>query len=119
MRKLIISMLLVMMCMCFMACEETEEGVDNENDIIVRNYTDDDLWIMINGSRRGEIENNGIAKTMWDDVADGNHQIEAYYNDDYTGLYCDVTTDYLDDGEDFSWYLYDNDEYGGSKNGDC
>ncbi len=119
MKKIIISLLIIMMSVCFMACEETEEGVDNENDIIVRNYSDWDLWIMIDGSRRGELENNGIAKTMWDDIDNGTHRIEAYYNDDYTGLHCDVTTDFLDGDEDFRWYLEDDFEYGGTKSGNC
>jgi len=119
MKKLILLTMLVMMSVCFMACEETEEGVDNENDIIVRNYTDWDLWIMIDGSQRGRIEDDGIAKTMWDDIADGVHLIQAFKNDTYSDFHCEVETDYLEDREDFRWYLTDDDEYEGTKSGDC
>jgi len=119
MKKVLFIVLIGVLSFCFMACEETEEGVDDENDIIVRNWTEWNLWIMIDGSQRGEVENDGVARTVWDNIADGVHDIEAYINNDYTDLYCAVSTDYLNEGEDFNWYLYENGDYGGTKDGDC
>ncbi|MFC1850397.1 hypothetical protein ACFL27_09425 [candidate division CSSED10-310 bacterium] len=120
MKKLVaMALCLIMLGICFAACEEAEEGLDENNDIIIRNRSEQYLYIMIDGSGRGLIENDGIAETMWDGIADGTHVIQAYYNADYTGLHCNVTTDYLSDGEDFNWYLDQNNEYSGTKDGDC
>jgi len=116
----VLLLLLVLVACFFIACEETEEGVDNNNDIIIRNVSEyDRLWIRIDGSNRGSIEDNGIARTMWDGIPDGIHVLQAFRDDAYSVLHCQVTTDYLDDGEDFHWYLLEDHEYGGTHDGDC
>ena len=119
MRRVLIALLMVVMACCFMACEETEEGVDNENDIIVRNFSEQDLWVAIDGIQRGRIENDGIAETMWDDIPDGIHVLQAFLDDAYTALHCQVDTTNLDDAEDFRWYLMEDNEYEGTREGDC
>jgi hypothetical protein len=120
MKNMVILMVIFAACALFVTgCEESEEGVDNNNDIIVRNYSEFDLWIAIDGFRRGHIEDDGIAETMWDGIDDGVHLLEAFYDNDYTLPHCDVTTYDLDDGQDFYWYLNEDFEYGGSKEGDC
>lgn len=119
MKVLITSILAICLCFCCFGCEEAEESVDDNNDIVVRNSTDRYLYIMIDGSERGVIENNGIAHTMWDGISDGIHTLQAYKNDNYTDLHCTVSTDFLDDGEDFYWYLEANNEYSGTRDGNC
>ncbi|MBN2382626.1 hypothetical protein JXQ70_07070 [bacterium] len=101
------------------ACEEAEEGVDRNNDIIVRNVSEYNLWIMIDGHQKGFCDNDGIARTMWDGIEDGSHVLQAYRDDDYTEYHCQVTTDFLDDGEDFNWYLEEDHEYSGTSEGHC
>jgi len=119
MNRIIFITVMIFMVFSLAACEETEEGVDNNNDIIVRNLSETDLWIQIDGNRRGKINNDAIAKTMWDDIADGVHLIEAYRNDSYTVFHCAVTTDLMVSGDDFLWYLEEDNEYSGTKYGDC
>ncbi|MCD4653960.1 hypothetical protein K8T06_08480 [bacterium] len=119
MKRIILTAMMLCMMICLSACEETEEAVDKNNDIIVRNMSAGRLWIQIDGSQRGSIDNDGIAKTMWDDIADGVHVLEAYSDENYTVFHCAVTTDLLVDGDDFAWYLEEDNEYSGTKNGDC
>lgn len=119
MKKNFIFIGLLLLFICLFACEEAEEGVDDNCDIIIRNSSEFDLWIMIDGVRRGLVENDGFAKTMWDDIPEGRHLLEAFRDDNYSFFHCAVMTDYLDDGQDFNWYLYEDDEYGGTFQGDC
>ena len=105
--------------MSLTACEEFSEGVDDDNDIIVRNASKRDLWIEIDGISRGRIKDNGRAETMWDGIEDGRHTLRAYRSDDYRDLYCEVDTDYLNGDEDFYWYLLKDGEYSGTESGDC
>ncbi len=100
-------------------CDEIDEALDENNDIIVTNYSETDLWIRVNGVRYGRLENNGNARTIVDGIADGVHVLEAYLEDDYELLHCTVITDYLNGGEDFYWFLQDDAEYTGTKEGDC
>ena len=120
MKRLLIISVMLAACMLFcFGCEETEESVDDENDIVVRNLSEFDLWIEIDGSQRGHIDDDGIARTMWDDIPDGIHELNAYYDDAYTLFHCAVTTGYMDDGQDFYWYLQEDFEYDGTEEGDC
>ncbi|MBN1356538.1 hypothetical protein JXA40_09795 [bacterium] len=120
MRHSLLVAVMMILCMFFVfGCEETEESVDDENDIIVRNLSEFELWIEIDGSQRGHIDDDGIARTMWDDIPDGVHELRAYYEGTYTSLHCQVTTGYLNEGEDFRWYLEKDHEYDGTKEGDC
>lgn len=119
MKKLLLGLLMISMGFLLISCEEAEEGVDDEIDIIIRNATDNDVWVTIDGEYRGEVENNGIARTVWDDADPGDHTIKAYINDNYTDLYCEVTTGFLDGDEDFQWYLESDGDYSGDKQGEC
>ena len=119
MKRFICMSIMVVMAFCFVACEETEEGVDNNNDIIIRNASEFYLWIAIDGNQRGRIENDGIAKTMWDNIPDGIHVLQAYRDEGYTQLHCSVTTDLLEGDDDFAWYLLENNRFEGTKDGDC
>ena len=118
-KQLLVLLTLVLMTFCFIGCEETEESVDNNNDIIIRNASEQDLWIVIGGVQRGRIDDDGIARTMWDNIPDGQYLLEAYRDANYTVFHCQVTTDLLEDGEDFYWYLLDDHEYEGTFDGDC
>lgn len=119
MKSMLYLLLVVLMGITLVACEETEEGVDDQNDIIIRNMSESYLWIMIDGDTRGSIENNGIAKTMWDNIEDGIHVLAAYRDENYTDLHCTVVTDELKGDDDFAWYLMEDNEYEGTKEGDC
>ena len=79
-------------------------------------------YIMIDGVERGQIENNGAARTMWDGIDDGKHDLEAYIDDEYTEFFCSVGTGSLNNGEDFRWYLDETAQgqsYTGTKDGLC
>ena len=119
MKSFIYILLIAIIGISLVACEETDEGVDNQNDIIIRNFSESYLWIMIDGSRRGRVENDGIGKTMWDNISDGFHVLQAYRDEDYTDLHCMVTTTELMGDDDFTWYLMENNRYEGTKDGDC
>ena len=100
-------------------CDEIDEAFDSNNDIIVGNFSELDLWIKVDGISTGRVENDGDSKTVADGIQDGVHVVEAYTSDDYDILYCSVVTYFLNDGEDFYWFLQENAEYTGSKEGDC
>ncbi len=102
-----------------LGCDEIHEGFNSDNDIIVRNTAEGDLWIQVNDIRRGRVENNGLAETVWDDIYDGRHELEAFKDSDYSVFHCRVETDYLSDGEDFYWYLEDDDRFSGTFNRRC
>lgn len=119
MKRLLLMVTLVCLLFPLVGCEETEEGVDNNIDIIVRNVSEHYLWIRIDGSQRGRIENDGIGRTMWDNISPGVHVLEAFTNEAYTEFHCTVVTDLLEDDEDFTWYLLENDRYEGTKEGNC
>lgn len=119
MRKLLLLGMLLILFVPVISCEETEEGADSECDVIVRNYTDDDLWIEIDGVARGKVDNDGIGITVWDDIDEGFHTLIAFEDPAYTIQHCQVITGYLDDAEDFHWYLQDGHEYSGTDTGDC
>lgn len=119
MRKLMILGVLLFLFVPFTGCEEADEGADDEVDIIVRNYTDDDLWIAVDGVAKGRVDNDGIGITVWDGIADGHHTLIAYHDSGYVSEHCLVLTGYLDGSEDFHWYLQDGHEYTGTDSGDC
>ncbi len=119
MKSIMYMLLIAFIGISLVACEETDEGVDNQNDIIIRNLSESYVWIMIDGSQRGSVENNGIGKTMWDNIADGVHVLTAYTDENYTEFHCTVVTDELKGDDDFAWYLMEDDEYEGTKEGDC
>ena len=123
MKRIASFLLPLVICGVFAACEEADEAMDRNNDIIVRNGTNQFLYIMIDGVARGQIENNGAARTMWDGIDDGKHDLEAYVDDQYTELFCDVGTGSLNNGEDFRWYLDEPQagvgSYTGTKEGAC
>ena len=100
-------------------CAEIEEGSDNNNDILIRNVSEFDLYIMIDSEERGYLNNDAVTRTMWDNIPDGIHTIQAFYNTDYTQLHCEVVTDMLTGGEDFYWYLKEDFRFSGSKDGHC
>ncbi len=120
MRRLALILGFILVLIPFLSgCSEVSEGVDKNNDIIVRNISETELWISIDGSRRGRIENDGGSHTMWDHISDGVHVLIAFDDADYSIVHCVINTDYLSDGEDFYWYLLEDYQYSGTKDGDC
>lgn len=110
---------LLAMALFVAGCEESGQALDSENDIIVRNSAEGDLWIEVDGTGTGRVDNNSIAETVWDNISDGRHTLRAYRDSGYTQFHCEVETDYLSDGEDFYWYLLENDRFEGTFAGDC
>jgi len=100
-------------------CREVAESLNDDNDILVRNTAEGDLWIAVDGSHRGRVENNGIAEVVWETEASGAHTVQAFRDPNYETFHCEVQTTFLDGGEDFYWYLYDDDRYGGTRDGQC
>lgn len=120
MRIMVITLgLVIVLTLSMICCEEAEEGVDRNNDIIVRNLSEYNLWIMIDGEQKGFCDNDGISRTMWDGIADGIHQLQAFRNENYTGFHCGISTNNLNDGDDFWWVLEKDGEYSGSESGNC
>ena len=111
--------IVLLLAAALVACSETSEAFDDENDIVVRNTSERDLWIEVDGILYGEVENNGRGEDVAEDVEDGRHLLRAYRDEDRILFECEVETDFLNDGEDFYWYLKDDGEYTGSKSGDC
>jgi hypothetical protein len=100
-------------------CQELEEALDNNTDIIVRNDTSQDLWIEVDGERRGKVGNKGNAENVWDNAPEGVHTVTAYSDPSYRNTYCRVTTNDLRGDDDFQWYLEGSGSYSGSRNGQC
>ncbi|MBI2567855.1 MAG: hypothetical protein HYV63_12560 [Candidatus Schekmanbacteria bacterium] len=119
MKNLSVCLLALIPFVVAISCDEVEEVVDDNHDIIVRNNSDGRLWIAIDGSQRGSVDNNGLAETLWDGIGDGTHTLRAYRNESYTDQYCFVETTDLDGREDFYWYILEDDKFEGTKKGDC
>ncbi len=111
--------LLVSLFVCFAGCQESENAIDKNNDIIIRNAAETTLYILIDGSKRGPIKNDDIARTMWDGIPDGFHDLYAYDDPEYTHLHCEAQSTYLKLGRDFRWYLEKEHRYSGDLSGEC
>jgi hypothetical protein len=100
-------------------CQELEEALDNNCDIIVRNSTSSDLWILVDNSRRGKVGTKGTAENVWDNAPEGVHTVTAFSDAGYRNTYCRVTTNDLRGDDDFKWYLDGDGSYSGSRSGRC
>ncbi len=101
------------------ACQELEEALDNNCDIIVRNSTSGELWIEVDNSRRGKVGNKGTAENVWDNAPEGVHTVTAFSDPSYDTVYCSVVTNDLRGDDDFKWYLEGDGSYSGSRSGRC
>lgn len=110
---------LVLLLIFSTGCGDSLDLINGDSDIIINNTAEGDIWIKVDGIRRGRVENDGFNETVWDDIDDGLHDLEAFRDSDYTVFHCSVETNYLDDGEDFLWFLREDDRFSGTYSGRC
>ncbi len=117
--KAILVALVAMSALAAGGCQELEEALDSNTDIIVRNSTSNDVWIEVDGARRGKVGTKGNAENVWDNAPEGVHTVTAYSDASYSTAYCSVVTNDLRGDDDFEWYLEGGGLYSGSRSGTC
>ncbi len=113
------AILVALLALAVGGCQELEEALDSNTDIIVRNSTSSDVWIEVDGERRGKVGTKGNAENVWDNAPEGVHTVTAYSDPSYSNAYCRVVTNDLRGDDDFEWYLQGGGSYSGSRSGNC